>query len=105
MISGTLSELKQKILGPVEYEATFAHPWKAQKLDLPEGVVMSESVDESRLRFCVSDPQSANPMLLLRLSQLNAPVLTFQEIPRSLEQVYLGVMAEVQMSSGTNSVH
>ena len=41
-------------------------------------------------------PQETNPLLLHLLSKAQAPVVTLQEVPRSLEQVYLKVMADAQ---------
>jgi ABC-2 type transport system ATP-binding protein len=105
LINGTLNELKQKILGPVEFEATLARPWTGQQLTLPDGVTLGEMIDSSRLRFRIENPGKSNPVLLRQLGQVNAPVMTFHEVPRSLEQVYLRVMAEVQLSTGSISVH
>jgi len=95
LLSGTLDELKQQILGPVEYEARLSHPWQLDGLNLPKGVTLSEN-NGSRLRFRVERPQEINPLLLRQLSKAQAPVVTLQEVPRSLEQVYLKVMADAQ---------
>jgi len=93
--NGTLAELKQQILGPVEYEAKLSHPWRGDGLKLPEGVTFSE-FDGSRLRFRVERPEESNPLLLRQLADVQAPVMTLQEVPHSLEQVYLKVMADAQ---------
>jgi ABC-2 type transport system ATP-binding protein len=95
LLSGTLDELKQKILGPVEYEAQLSRPWQVDGLTLPEGVILSDN-NGSRLRFRVERPQESNPLLLHRLAEIQAPVVTLQEVSRSLEQVYLKVMADAQ---------
>ena len=95
LLSGTLDELKQQILGPVEYEAQLSQPWQAEGLTLPEGVTLSEN-NGSRLRFHVERPQESNPLLLQQLSKAQAQVVTMQEVSRSLEQVYLKVMADAQ---------
>jgi ABC-2 type transport system ATP-binding protein len=95
LLSGTLDELKQQILGPVEYEAKLSRPWQVDGLVLPGGVTLSEN-NGNRLRFRVERPQEANPLLLRQLSDVQAPVMTLQEVPRSLEQVYLKVMANAQ---------
>ena len=105
LISGTLEELKQKTLGPVEFEARFSHPWEGGELDLPEGVKLRKSKDSHSLRFQVADPQESNPLLLRSLSSINAPVVTFNEVAQSLEQVYLSIMADAQIASGTQTVH
>jgi len=96
LLSGTLDELKQQILGPVEYEAQLSEPWQADGLILPEGVTLSENTG-SRLRFRVERPHESNQLLLRNLAESQAPVVTLQEVSRSLEQVYLKVMADAQM--------
>jgi ABC-2 type transport system ATP-binding protein len=95
LLSGTLEELKQNVLGMAEYEATLADGWNSDGLEIPSGVsVMSRS--ESALRFRVDNPRDANPQLMRELASRNAPMIAFQEVPRSLEQVYLKVMADAQ---------
>ena len=104
LLSGTLDELKQKILGPVEYEACLSEPWQWNGLSLPQGVELSEN-SGSRLRFRVERPQEINPLLLKKLIESHAPVMTLQEVPQSLEQVYLKVMADTQADrSGVKNV-
>jgi hypothetical protein len=90
-----LDELKQQILGPVEFEVKLSQPWGDEGLTLPSGVTLSEN-NGSRLRFRVERPQESNPLLLRRLAEIQAQVVTLQEVPHSLEQVYLKVMADAQ---------
>ncbi len=103
LLSGTLESLKEQILGPVEYEAQLSRPWDVDGLNLPKGVTLSEN-NGSRLRFRVERPQETNPLLLHQLAEVHAPVMTLQEVPRSLEQVYLRVMAEAQAPLDVHSV-
>lgn len=103
LLSGTLDELKQQILGPVEYEALLSRPWKSNGLNLPEGVKLSEN-NGNRLRFHVERPEETNPLLLQKLTESRAPVVTLQEVPRSLEQVYLKVMTDAQESINVSSL-
>lgn len=95
LLSDTLDELKQQILGPVEYEAKLSQSWRLDGLTLPQGVELSEN-NGSRLRFRVERPQEVNPLLLRQLVEMQAPVITLHEVPRSLEQVYLKVMEDAQ---------
>jgi ABC-2 type transport system ATP-binding protein len=95
LLSGSLDDLKQQILGSVEYEARLSQPWQLDGLSLPNGVTISE-YNGSSLRFHVERPQETNPLLLRKLVDAQAPVMTLQEVPRSLEQVYLKAMAEAQ---------
>jgi hypothetical protein len=47
----------------------------------------------------VESPERDNPRLVEVLARAGAPLVTLQEVPRSLEQVYLKVMGEAQESS------
>jgi ABC-2 type transport system ATP-binding protein len=95
LLNGTLDELKQQVLGPVEYEARFAEVFDAEGLDVPAGVEVV-SRNGTSLKFRIDAPQSANPKLVHALTSRNAPLVSFQEVPRKLEQVYLKTMADAQ---------
>jgi ABC-2 type transport system ATP-binding protein len=95
LLNGTLDELKRIVLGPVEYEAKFAQDFDAGNLDLPQGVTLAAKSANS-LRFRIEAPQAVNPMLVHALTSRNAPLVSFQEVPRKLEQVYLKTMADAQ---------
>lgn len=95
LLQGSLGELKQRVLGPVEYEARLSEAWTPNGLSLPGGVSMQQK-DANNLRFQVERPLEANPLIVKALLGGRAPLMTFQEVPRSLEQVYLKVMADVQ---------
>ena len=97
LMMGTLDELKQKVLGMAEYEARFSSEWHGNGLVLPSGVALIER-NTSALRFRVERPLEANPILMHELMSKHVPLMAFQEVPRSLEQVYLKVMSEVQDS-------
>jgi hypothetical protein len=56
------------------------------------------------LRFRVERPKETNPLLLRQLSAAQAPVMTLQEVPRSLEQVYLKTMADAQLPVESSSL-
>lgn len=99
LMAGTLEELKHKVLGIPEYEASFSTAWGAEGLKLPQGVFLTGR-GGSKLRFSIENPSKANPVLLNQLASIQAPLITFQEVSRSLEQVYLKVMADVQSQPG-----
>src|SRR5215510_4617546 len=63
LLNGTLEELKRAVLGPVEYEAKFAHEFDVGELDLPPGVILADR-NATSLRFRVEAPQEANPILV-----------------------------------------
>jgi ABC-2 type transport system ATP-binding protein len=95
LMQGSLDELKARVLGAPEYEMKFAHPWDAGKMEMPSGVTLAEKTATS-LKVRVERPQESNPKLLHALSSRSAPLVSFQEEPRTLEQVYLKVMADVK---------
>ncbi|HVN15295.1 MAG TPA: ABC transporter ATP-binding protein [Anaerolineales bacterium] len=95
LVQGTLEELKQQILGPAEYEVKLSEAWNADRLALPEGVTLNQ-FDETSFRFRAERPREVNPQLVHALSEAHASVVALQEVPRSLEQVYLKIMADAQ---------
>ena len=95
LLNGTLDELKRQVLGPVEFEAKFAEAYDAGVFELPAGVEIT-SRSATSLKFRVEAPQSANPKLVHMLTSRNAPLISFHEVPRKLEQVYLKTMADAQ---------
>jgi len=95
LIQGTLEDLKRAVLGLPEYEVKFSEIWNSTGLELPKGVEMlSRTATSFKVR--VENPQEANPQILKNLSAKSASVMAFQEEPRTLEQVYLKVMADAK---------
>ena len=97
--TGTLPELKQRLLGPAEYEVELSETWNLDGAKLPPGVTLSYS-DGNRLKFRVEQPSISNPLLLRELMSRQAPVVSLREVPRSLEQVYLKAMSQVHQELG-----
>lgn len=95
LLNGALDELKHRVLGPAEYEARFAEPFDVGELSLPEGVEVAFRSATS-LRFRVEAPQAVNPKIVQELTSRRAPLVSFQEVSRKLEQVYLKTMADAQ---------
>ncbi len=99
LMSGSLEELKDRVLGIAEFEAKLSSAWAGTDLDLPQGVTLTGR-SESDLRFRIDQPHRVNPLLVRELTMKKAPLVVFQEVPRSLEQVYLKVMEQVQATTG-----
>ncbi len=95
LLQGTLDELKQSVLGTPEYEIKFSGTWDSSGLELPHDVDMLSRTATS-LKVSVKRPQESNPLILKALAATSASVMTFQEEPRSLEQVYLKVMTDAK---------
>ncbi len=91
---GTPEELKRKVFGDAEYLLRFQGPWEGE-ISLPETVEVIEwNRTEWRLR--VAHPQTMLPLIWRALLEKGAPLLTLQEVPHSLEETYLAVMARAR---------
>lgn len=99
LMSGTLAQLKHTVMGLVEYEAKFSLPWDGSGLKIPHGATLLERNDLS-LRFQIENPHETNQIVLRELASAHAPLIAFQEVPRTLEQVYLKVMTDAQSARG-----
>lgn len=91
ILSDTLANVKQKLLGPAEYEVRLAGSLNGWQANLPDGVAL-RGRGENWLRFHVDDPQRQNAALLARLLEDRLPVVSLQEVPRSLEQAFLNAI-------------
>jgi ABC-2 type transport system ATP-binding protein len=95
LIQGSLDELKRNVLGAPEYEVKFAEAWDSSGVELPNGMEKISGTPTS-LKVRVEAPEESNPILVKRLASMSAPVVAYQEEMRTLEQVYLKVMADVK---------
>lgn len=85
---GTIANLKLNLLGPTEYELRLASPLNGTKITLPSDAE-EVSHGEDWIRYRTSQPELVNPALLRDLLNLGLPVLSLQQLPHSLEKVYL----------------
>ena len=85
---GSPMALKQILLGPGEFEIRLATPLNGSPAALPPGVTISDQ-GVRWIRFRTSNPEEDNPLMLRALLNQQMPVISLQEVPRSLEQVYL----------------
>jgi ABC-2 type transport system ATP-binding protein len=94
ILNDSLEAVKRSLLGPVNYEVRFTGSIGSDSLGtLPNGVTL-QSRGENWLRFAVINPEVANPALLRTLLDQQLGVLTFQEVPRSLEMVFLDAVKQ-----------
>ena len=92
---GTPADAARELLGPAEFELRYRGERPPEDVPLPPGVTPLEP-GEAGLRFRVEDPQEANPALLRAYMSRGVEVVALQELPRTLEQVYLAAMARVR---------
>jgi len=85
---GSPMALKQMLLGPGEFEIRLATTLNGSPAALPPGVTISAQ-GPRWIRFRTSHPETDNPLKMRALLDQKIPVVSLQEAPRSLEQVYL----------------
>lgn len=85
---GTPSALKARLLGPAEYQVDFEDRLEGRLPALPPEITVTGR-GRSWLRFRSLSPGKYNPLLLQALLSAGLHVIRLQEVPRSLEQVYL----------------
>jgi ABC-2 type transport system ATP-binding protein len=93
VVQGTPQSLKQRLLGPVEYEVRLGSPQRLDDLRLPNDLKV-HSAGDTWLRFRPSHPEEENALVLQSLLDQGLMVVSMEEVPRSLEQIYLQVMNE-----------
>ena len=90
---GTPLELKMRLLGNPLLEVRLG-----ESLDglLPsiENLVAIEEKGETWFRYRTNSPGEINPLLVHRLTEEGASLITLSEVPRSLEDVYLRIVEE-----------
>jgi ABC-2 type transport system ATP-binding protein len=92
--SGTIDELKRKLLGPAEYEVRVDGDWPDKPIKMPAGTTLLET-NKGCAKYRVEYPEISNPLLLKELMKCKAKVIALQLLPRTLDQVYLAAMAKV----------
>jgi ABC-2 type transport system ATP-binding protein len=91
MLNDTLENVKNQLLGPVEFEARLACEMNGWLPQLPAGIEI-RSRGENWLRFRIADPHTLNPLLLRQMLHDQLQVISFHEVPRSLERAFLSAV-------------
>jgi ABC-2 type transport system ATP-binding protein len=94
--SGSPETLKNRLLGPTEVEVRLAVFLDGHLPVLPAGAVLTTQGTDW-FRFQTAAPQQTNPLVLKSLVNADLPVISLNEVPRSLEQVYLQAMQSNQV--------
>jgi len=89
---GTPAELKKTLLGNPIMELRLARPLDGAVGLLPPGIDLLDSGPDW-VRYRTAHPETANPAILGALAAAGVPVVTLSEVQRSLEDVYLQVVA------------
>jgi ABC-2 type transport system ATP-binding protein len=92
---GTFAELSLELMGAPIYELRLAAPHLiALVAPALADLVSVEEASGQTLRYRCPEPNLVNPQLLARLAARDLPVVALAEVPRSLEDVYLRIVAE-----------
>ena len=85
---GSPAALKQTLLGLGEYEIRLATTLNGQPDVFPSGATIT-SQGPNWLRYRTESPKDVNPEIVHSLTTNGFPIVSLQEVPRSLEDVYL----------------
>jgi len=88
ILQGTPDGLKKTLLGSPIFEARLGKPLNGSVRSLPGSVTIMDQ-GSNWIRYQTDQPESVNPAVLRHLLDQNIPVISLQEVTRSLEQVYL----------------
>jgi ABC-2 type transport system ATP-binding protein len=88
------NNLKRQLLGPMEYEVHLANLLNGWIPDMPDGVELLKRT-ENTLRFKISQPEIANPVLMRQMMDHRLDIVAFQEVARSLEDAYLQAVSRM----------
>ena len=91
IVNDSPARLKEKLLGPPLYDAFLAESFNGQKLDFPLDVQVIQRKDRS-IRFEIKDPERNNPLILQNMLEQKLKVVSFREVPTTLEQAYLAAV-------------
>jgi ABC-2 type transport system ATP-binding protein len=90
---GAPHELKQQLLGRPQLELAVDRPLNGLLPEL-DGLLTVEWVGEQMVRYRTDDPAVTNPILVRKLTESGAGVISLREVTQSLEEVYLQVVAD-----------
>jgi ABC-2 type transport system ATP-binding protein len=85
---GSPLSLKELLLGPAEYELRLGGSPNGIKPFQAAGITLTSS-GPGWVRYRIENPGASNPLLLRNYLEQGAAVISLQEVPRSLEKVYL----------------
>lgn len=100
--NGTPQELKRRLLGDPVMELRLAGPLDGALKHLPPDL-KTLAMGKNWLRYQVGQPEIVNPKVLQAMTEAGVKVITLSEVGRSLEDVYLQVVAEGENGFGSRA--
>jgi ABC-2 type transport system ATP-binding protein len=99
IIQGSLDEIKLRLMGPADYEIRLGGEWSLDRITIPDNIKVTGHGSHGFV-YQVEEPEITNPILVQNMISQKIPVISLQEVPRNLEQIYLEAMARVEGGSG-----
>lgn len=96
---GTREQLTRQLLGVPIWELRLAGA-ASQAAPLLAGLVRVEAAGDDWLQYRCAEPRQVNPQIVARLAERGVPVVALAELPRSLEDVYLRIVADGSVERG-----
>lgn len=90
---GTRAQLTRQLLGDPIWELRLAAPADGAAATLA-GLAPVEAIGDDWVQYRCTEPLRVNPLIVERLAARGVPVVSLAELPRSLEDVYLGIVAD-----------
>jgi ABC-2 type transport system ATP-binding protein len=90
---GSVAQLKRELLGVPIYELRTVGPIDGLAGALRD-LVTPEEQGLDWLRYRTDRPSAINPAVLARAAQVGRSVVTLEQVPRSLEEIYLQVVEQ-----------
>lgn len=100
---GSPARLKEQLIGPPEFELRLATPYNGVLPKLPSGASIT-SYGPTWLRYQTAQPTEINPRVVETLVSQGYSLITLQEVPRSLEEVYLQAIGALREPNSTLGV-
>src|SRR6266545_702937 len=96
---GTRAQLTRQLLGDPIWELRLGAPAGGVAALLAD-LVRVEATGDDWVRYRCADARAVNPQIVTRLAARGAPVVALAELPRSLEDVYLSIVADEHAELG-----
>ncbi|HFE67006.1 MAG TPA: ABC transporter ATP-binding protein [Chloroflexi bacterium] len=93
VVQDSTPALKKRLLGQPQLEVRVDQVLNGEVKEIEE-LVTVEWVHEDTIRYRTANPDTTNPALVRCLDSLGLGVISLHEVPQSLEDVYLQVVAE-----------
>jgi ABC-2 type transport system ATP-binding protein len=89
---GTAAELKSEVLGKPQYELRLNRAIRLELGHLDSVADVEVLENGAVIRYRTEKATTANPLLVQRITELGAGILSLQQLPQSLEDVYLKIL-------------